>query len=234
MSATKTFETTEIGTVIVKKNTRSKRIKLQFNKTGTPQVTIPAWMPFGAGKKYASANKAWITDHRPSLVQFKDGMIIGRSERLSIETGSEFSSRLVKDGVKVIVEHLADLDDPDKVTTITNTCYKSLKRQALALAEASLQRHISAVDTDFTKLRIARTHSRWGSCSSNGTLSFSIFIAQIPDDLIDYVVVHELAHTHHMDHSANFWGVVEQRLPDYKQRRRELSNYQLRLDVATT
>ena len=232
MSQQKSFETTEVGTISVRKNKRSKRIKLQFDaNTGTPTVTIPSWMPFATGKQYALKNQQWIIDHRPDISRIENSSIIGRSEKLQIVTGESFSARLVASGVKVTVEHQNDLNEPERIKSITDACNRSLKRQALVLAESSLQRHIQAIDTDFAKLRIARTHRRWGSCSSDGTLSFSIYIAQLPDHLIDYVVVHELAHTHQMNHSKDFWDIVARRLPNYKQLKKQLNEYPLRLKL---
>lgn len=75
---------------------------------------------------------------------------------------------------------------------------------------------------DYQKITIRDQKTRWGSCSSNGTLSFSFRLMLAPPRVLDYVVVHELCHLTHMNHSKEFWNMVEDILPDYKEHRKWL------------
>lgn len=71
----------------------------------------------------------------------------------------------------------------------------------------------------FTSITIRDQKSRWGSCSSRGTLSFNYRLIFAPPAVLDYVVVHELCHLTHMNHSRDFWNMVGTIMPDYKARR---------------
>ena len=71
-------------------------------------------------------------------------------------------------------------------------------------------------------VRIRNQRRRWGSCSRDGVLRFNWRLAMLEPSLTEYVVVHELAHLTHMNHSPDFWGLVEEHLPDVKERRRLL------------
>lgn len=77
----------------------------------------------------------------------------------------------------------------------------------------------------YEKIVIRDQKTRWGSCSSTGTLSFNYRLMLAPPSVLDYVVVHELCHLKHMNHSADFWQTVESVLPDYKIRRTWLKEH---------
>lgn len=78
------------------------------------------------------------------------------------------------------------------------------------------------------KVTLRHQKTRWGSCSSNGNVSMNINCGLLPQELFEYVMIHELAHLYEMNHSPAFWSKVEERLPNYKELRKELKKYQLR------
>ncbi len=82
---------------------------------------------------------------------------------------------------------------------------------------------------DYHRITIRNQKTRWGSCSSKGNLNYNWKLALLPGHLIDYVVVHELAHRVEMNHSGRFWKLVGQQLPDYPVYRKELAEYARRL-----
>lgn len=100
--------------------------------------------------------------------------------------------------------------------------YRSRARELLA---ARVGYYAPLMGVSVPRLRITGAQRRWGSCSATGTVSFAWRLVMAPMDVIDYVVVHELAHRREMNHSVRFWAVVEAILPDYRERRRWLKEH---------
>ena len=81
-------------------------------------------------------------------------------------------------------------------------------------------------DFAYNRVTIRQQKTRWGSCSSQGTICLNWRLLLLPSDLCDYVLVHELCHLRHLDHSAKFWSLVESVFPDYEERERRLESLQ--------
>lgn len=79
-----------------------------------------------------------------------------------------------------------------------------------------LNRHAASMGVTFGRVTIRCQQTRWGSCSSRGNLNFNCLLMLAPEEVLDYVVVHELAHRKQMNHSALFWQEVARECPDYK------------------
>ena len=77
----------------------------------------------------------------------------------------------------------------------------------------------------YNKCRLSHANTRWGSCSSNRTISLNIGLMKVPEVLRDYVILHELAHLNHMDHSKAFWAEVSSHDPRYKIHEKKLKSF---------
>lgn len=77
----------------------------------------------------------------------------------------------------------------------------------------------------FRDIKIRNQKTRWGSCSSKGNLNFNYKIVKLPYELAKYLVIHELCHLEHLDHSKKFWGLVETLEPNYKHLQKILKHY---------
>lgn len=110
----------------------------------------------------------------------------------------------------------------DRGEVVFEEWYRARAHELLA---ERVQHFVPLVDVSLPRLRITGAERRWGSCSTSGTVSFAWRLIMAPLDIVDYVVVHELAHLREMNHSVRFWAVVASVLPDYDTCRRWLKDH---------
>ena len=103
---------------------------------------------------------------------------------------------------------------------------KLLADKALEVIPMRVEYFANIMGVTYGNITIRNQKTRWGSCSVRGNINYNWKLVLLPVELADYVVVHELAHRTEMNHSKDFWKVVERELPDYRQRRRRLKGYE--------
>ena len=91
-----------------------------------------------------------------------------------------------------------------------------------------LRHYAPLMGVDYGQVSVRNQKGRWGSCSSKGNLNFNYRLHYLPQELMDYVVVHELAHRVHMNHSPQFWALVQRYMPDYRECKRKLRDIGIR------
>lgn len=94
----------------------------------------------------------------------------------------------------------------------------ALRQRAKKLLPDRVAHYAAIMGVTPTSVKITSARTRFGSCSGKNGICFSLYLMQYPEEAIDYVVVHELAHIRHHDHSPAFYAEVAKVLPDYKER----------------
>ena len=119
-----------------------------------------------------------------------------------------------------IEKHLAKMEERqealEKVEPFTLAEIHEMADKALVVIPEKVRKYAPIVGVDYGRITIRNQRSRWGSCSSKGNLNFNCLLMLFPDEVIDYVVVHELCHRKHMNHSAAFYTEVERVFPEYR------------------
>ena len=126
-------------------------------------------------------------------------------------------------------QSVLQLDLPENMAAdaLRQTVCRWMQQQAIALFAARLAHYAPQLGVRPSSLKLSNAASRWGSATSQGGIRLHWRLVQMPPQLLDYVVVHELAHLHEMNHSPRFWGLVEKILPDYRQRQYQLTQTRL-------
>ena len=99
---------------------------------------------------------------------------------------------------------------------------RALADRALAVIPPRTAYFASVMGVTYGRITIRNQKTRWGSCSARGNLNFNCLLMLVPEDIRDYVIVHELCHRKEMNHSPRFWREVEKVLPDYRDREKWL------------
>ena len=108
---------------------------------------------------------------------------------------------------------------------------KWLKENALRIFETVTKKTASNMNAAYKEVRVSSARTRWGTCSADNRLKFTFRLLYAPKEIIEYVVVHELAHTRHKNHSAAFWAEVEKYLPDWRAKRKWLKEHGILMQI---
>ena len=119
-----------------------------------------------------------------------------------------------------VEKHLRNVEP--EVPRMTQAEFEELVRQALEVIPRVAARFAPVVGVTYGHITIRNQRTRWGSCSSQGNLNFNCLLLRAPQEVLEYVVVHELCHRKEMNHSPKFWAEVERVLPNYRESKRWL------------
>lgn len=121
------------------------------------------------------------------------------------------------------------LSSQDKVKDIELT-YRS-EDELKKLAHHYIGIYKRRLGVEVNNIRFKYLKSRWGSCSGLKNVNFNMYLRYMPDEFVEYMVIHELTHLIHMNHSWRFWAVVSNHMPDYRKYDRELKLYWIKIQL---
>lgn len=212
--------------------TRTKRKTAAiYIRNGGVEVRAPLKMPKRDIDKFVASKEEWITDNLAKLhEQMK------KREVFALNCGSTVMLRgkeyvlTEKNGTRAGFDGDCFYLPPNlESEQIKNVCVQIYRRLAKAHLTNRLSVYAERMGVTPSAVKINGAKTRWGSCSAKKNINFSWRLILADDEVIDYVIVHELAHLAEMNHSAWFWAVVENVLPDYRERKSQLVDLQKRL-----
>jgi predicted metal-dependent hydrolase len=206
--------------IIIDKIVHSRRttIALVVERDGSLTVRAPLRMAAARIQTFVESHRAWITKNQAKVKsalpaspkRFAEGetfLYLGLSYPLAILPRQR--PALTFDGATFRLAKSA-LPKADQAFV------RWYKAQAAQLLFERISTFAAQFGFRYQKIRISSARTRWGSCSSRGTLSFTYRLVMAPMQVVDYVVLHELVHTQIRNHSKTFWNKVGELMPDYK------------------
>jgi predicted metal-dependent hydrolase len=226
--ATKTYELDNLGKVTIVKRSTNRHLRLTIAGDGTIKVSIPSWTPYKTGIDFAKSKSNWIKKERPNPIVLDNNQPIGRAHRLYFQPTIDIvkpKSRINEN--QIIISHSLQQNSTNKEVQLvaTNASIKALRKQAESLLPQKLKILAENYSLPYNGIQIKQLSRRWGSCDQKNNIVLNLFLIQLPWELIDYVILHELTHTQHLNHSPIFWSKLETMVPDAKQLRKHLKNY---------
>ena len=204
---------------------KRKTFALVVDVKGTLIVRAPVGATRRQVNEVVDAHRSWIEEKQAEALRkqqsqrtlrFEEGetfLFLGQRYPLTF-TEKEIKPALQLNGSFILAQAYAP-----RAEAVFEAWYKIQARMIIA---ERVDHWAGANGLSYTTLRITSARTRWGSCSSKGSLNFSWRLVLAPLEVIDYVVVHELAHLKQRNHSRAFWAEVETMMPDYRQHRRWL------------
>lgn len=210
----------EVFRVEVVNNTRSKRLTLRLKPDGRgAKVTTPAHVSDEEVSSFLNKNRNWIAvrlARMPKAGAPGDGTMIlfqGTQHKVTHldRPRGIVEAKLVAGEPTLLV--------PGDVEHMARRVVDFMKRQARKNLDMAVVKHAASLGVQPKSMRITDSKTRWGSCSSTRTLSFSWRIIMAPAPVLNYLAAHEVAHLREMNHSQQFWDLVEDICPDMNEQK---------------
>jgi predicted metal-dependent hydrolase len=201
----------EIGDVRYVQNRRARNLSIRINQQGDVQVTIPRNLSQKRAEAFLMSRKGWILSKLSDLDRWLDLRDIVKEGEVIRVRGKE---------VPVILKAGEQ--------SMEDTIWRILLDEARTFLPKRVHELASLHDFQVNTVRVRKMTSRWGSCSASNTINLNSWLMMIPDYLSDYVILHELTHTIHRNHSAEFWNALDRVTGgDSKKLRKELHNHRI-------
>lgn len=230
MMTEKVLEDKELGHLFIRVNARARRLTFRTKEDGV-HVTVPPGTTLAEVKRAVEQLRPRLRDARQKQVRpliDLDYRIDTEFFKLSLTSGQRerFLSRSELGEMQIICPPDADFSDENLQAWLRKVIEEALRRNAKIILPPRLYMLSMQHNLPYKSVKINSSSGRWGSCSARGNINLSYYLVLLPKHLIDYVLLHELAHTREMNHGERFWALLD-RMTDGKAQalRNELKVY---------
>jgi len=213
--------------VFKRKGTKSIRLSVLSN--GEVRLTIPNWLPYFKAQEFINHQAEFIKKNYQKKSVIKDGQLIGRYHRLNIINSNQiedFKIQITNHELIVKINPKQDYLSDRVQLKITEKANKVLQKEAQNYLPQRLKQLSEQINYNYKDLKIKKLKRRWGSCDSHQIITLNYYLMTLPIELIDYVIFHELTHTKILNHSAEFWQLLDQNYSNSKIYRKKIKDYQ--------
>lgn len=224
----KLFELQEVGTVHVYKRKGTKSLRLSIASDGKVRVTVPSWATYSEALKFVHSRSSWIQQNLPEKQGLlRSGLHIGKAHRLVFETSQDtgVKSRIAGSEIRILRPVDMPIYSEEVQQAAHKACIRALRLEATKLLPVRLKQLATQYGFEYSSVQVKQMKGRWGSCDTHRRIVLNLFLMQLPWNLIDYVLIHELVHTKHLNHSAAFWDEFLRHEPRAKHYRKLIKEH---------
>lgn len=225
--ATKTVVINGIGPVTLYKRKGVKGVRISVSHEGNIRVSLPSWAPYQVGIEFAKNKTDWILEQYKPPQVIKNHDKVGKAHTVVFMTASvtKPTTRLAGTEIRVYLPSGMPTNSSTAQEYATKAAIRALKKEANQLLPQRLNTLAIQHGFTYTDVSIKQLKSRWGSCNERKEIVLNCYLMQLPWQLIDYVLLHELVHTKIMQHGAPFWAEFGLHMKDVKTRRKEIKQH---------
>jgi hypothetical protein len=212
---------------------RRKTVGLVIESDGTLTIRAPRWADDDTIARIIAEKRAWIEKKQNEARARRrlNPPKTYQSGELFPYLGEEYTLQLVPGNKRLKLEGGVFVMGRGRQDGGRHAFEAWYRRQAKSYIPHRVSQFAQEQGLAYRSVKINGAKKRWGSCSSAGNLNFTWRLMMAPAEMIDYVIVHELCHLTHPDHSRAFWELVGAQVPDYRYRRRWLRENTHRLNL---
>ncbi len=202
---------TQIGPVTFVKNRRSKNIKISVKPDQSVRVSFPFYVSGDEVARFVIKNLEWITNQQQKFEVRKSKIEPGRFQtKLHAITLTEGDANKTTVNFQQIEIQLANLNDYGSINYLENVMVGIFRNEAKKLLPAKVAELAHKHGFQFGRVTIRNNKRNWGSCSSKNNISLNLQMMKLPDELIEYIILHELVHTKIKNHGPLFWQKLDE------------------------
>lgn len=232
------IELPEIGEIKVRRSANIKYLRIRMAPGRGVWVSVPFGVSRKQVEKFLLENREWIAGNQKNMQVYEQdtgvGLKIGAEIRTKLHTLKITETDDLKPSYKINGEDII-LAVPKKV--VFSKIEKIVQQFLLEIYALEARQYLPGRVKHYAdkhrfiygRLSFRNNVSNWGSCSFENNISLNIKLMKLPDEIIDYVILHELCHTVEKNHSASFWKLVATVCPDYAALRARLRKYNTRI-----
>lgn len=222
-----------IGQVTLAKRRGTRNLRLSINSGGRIRVGLPQWVPYKTAINFAKGRRDWITEQQILNHQavLRSGVKVGKAHTLYFCKDPKLITIKTKlDKIAVCISSPYDEANVHVQHKARQACERALSAEAKTILPYRVKSLSTLHNYPYRELKIRKLTSRWGSCSGQKGITLSYFLMQLPWELIDYVILHELVHTRYLNHSPSFWRALEELAPGAKNLQKEIRTHKPRVE----